>query len=133
MPQLTYTEKLETTTCWCGIHLAVPANLLRHAKDDSSNSIYCPLGHKFYFGETNKERLEEETRRRQEAERRARATRELLAAEERSHSATRGHLTRQKRRVSAGVCPVEGCHRHFQNLDRHMQSKHPEFVAEQRA
>ena len=57
MPTMTYTETLETTTCWCGIHLAVPSNLLEWAREDSDNHIYCPRGHKFVFGNSNREKL----------------------------------------------------------------------------
>lgn len=131
MPELVYTETLETTSCWCGIHLAVPENLLHWARQSKANAIYCPLGHTFVFGNSFEEKLKKEQERRAEAERRAQATRDLLAAEERSHAATRGHLTRTKRRVAHGVCPC--CNRTFQQLDRHMQAKHPGFVKENAA
>jgi len=43
---------------------------------------------------------------------------------ERNHSkAIRGELTKLKKRVTNGVCPC--CHRSFQNLRRHMATKHP--------
>jgi hypothetical protein len=57
-----------------------------------------------------------------EARRRERAVRDLLEQEENSHRATRGHLTRVKKRVQNGVCPK--CNRTFQNLQRHMASQH---------
>jgi hypothetical protein len=126
--ELTYTETLVTTSCWCGIHLAVPDNLLRWAKQSQRNSIYCPIGHTFVFGDSFEEKYRQEQERRAAAERRAQATRDLLAAEERSHSATRGHLTRTKKRVAHGVCPC--CNRTFQQLSRHMASRHPEYVQE---
>lgn len=118
MTQLTYTETLTVTSCWCGIHVAVPDNLLRYCKNHKGKAIFCPLGHEFVFTDTNEEKLAEERRRHQ-------ATRDLLRQEERSHQATRGHLTRQRKRASAGVCPC--CNRTFQQLARHMKSKHPEF------
>ena len=49
-----------------------------------------------------------------------------LKAEERSHSATRGHVTRQKKRAAAGVCPC--CNRTFKQLARHMERKHPNYT-----
>lgn len=45
---------------------------------------------------------------------------------ERRLSATRGVVTRIKNRVSNGVCPC--CNRHFRNLYKHMESKHPNYV-----
>jgi len=113
-----YTERLTVTTCWCGIRLAIPDNLYRFAHDHEGHQIYCPLGHKFLYTETNEEKLARE--RKAHA-----ATRDLLAAEERSHAATKGSVTKLKKRVAAGVCPE--CKRSFQNLARHMHSKHPEY------
>lgn len=128
MTDLTYTETLRVVHCWCGIAVAVPQNLNRRAQEDSNVGIYCPVGHKFFYTETTKEKLEraqEELRREQQ---RHRDTREWLRSEERSHAATRGHLTRVKKRVQHGVCPC--CNRTFQNLQRHMTSKHPDYSAE---
>lgn len=122
MTQLNYTETLTVTSCWCGIHLAVPDNLLRFAQNHKDHSIYCPIGHKFVFKDTFEEKLETERRRHQ-------ATRDLLHQEERSHVATRGHLTRQRKRVEAGVCPC--CNRTFKQLAAHMKNKHPDFKPEE--
>ena len=117
--ELTYTERLIVTSCWCGINLAVPEPLHRWAKNDQRNHIYCPLGHTFVFRDDYRTKYES-------ANRRAQANLDLLRAEERSHTATRGHLTRTKKRVAAGVCPC--CNRTFQNLARHMKGQHPEYV-----
>ena len=119
--QMTYTETLVVTHCWCGIGLAVPENLYSHAQQTDRNHIYCPLGHTFVFRDNYEKKLEAEQRRH-------RATKDLLHAEERSHIATRGHLTRTKKRVAAGVCPC--CHRTFQQLARHMKNKHPDYIEE---
>jgi hypothetical protein len=118
-PTIDYTETLVVTHCWCGISLAVPSNLEAHARERDGFAIYCPIGHTFVYRDSYEKKLKAERQRHE-------ATRELLAAEERSHTATRGHLTRQKKRVAAGVCPC--CHRHFENLERHMGSKHPDFA-----
>lgn len=129
--QLTYTGTLTVTQCWCGVRHAVPTELYemverQHCDGREQTNIYCPLGHAWSFaGEGEAADL----RRRLESEqKRLKATRDLLRAEERSHTATRGHLTRQKKRVANGVCPC--CNRTFKQLARHMKSKHPEFVAE---
>jgi hypothetical protein len=119
MTQMTYSETLTVTHCWCGIALAIPDNLYRVANDEGKG-VYCPLGHSFVYGNSNAEQLAKERQRHQ-------ATRDLLRAEERSHAATRGALTKTKKRAAAGVCPC--CQRSFQNVARHMKSKHPEFPA----
>lgn len=76
--------------------------------------------------ETFETKYRKEVERREAAERRVQATRDLLYAEERSHAATRGHLTRTKKRGGHGVCPC--CNRTFQQLARHMKSKHPDYA-----
>jgi hypothetical protein len=119
MTTISYTGELTVVTCWCGIHLAIPSTLYDVAHRDGT-SVYCPLGHAFSWSDTTKKELER-------ARYRLQATQELLAQEERSHAATRGHLTRQRKRVAAGVCPC--CHRTFQQLARHMAAKHPEFAS----
>lgn len=119
---------LTTMECGsCGIAFAMPESK-RAECERNGGSWYCPNGHSRVYKETFKQKYEREQQRRQEAERRTRATRDLLAAEERSHNATKGHLTRTKKRASAGVCPC--CNRTFQQLARHMKAKHPGFVKE---
>jgi hypothetical protein len=119
--EMTYTETLVVTHCWCGIALAIPENLHRFAKTKPTD-VYCPLGHIFVFRDTYKEQYEAEQRRHQ-------ATKDLLEHEEKSHAATRGHLTRQRKRAQAGICPC--CNRSFQQLARHMKTKHPDFRPEE--
>lgn len=126
MTQVTYSETLIATHCWCGIAVGLPFSLHRHMKQSEKNSAYCPIGHSFHFGGSFETQLEQEKEARERAERRAQATRDLLSAEERSHTATRGHLTRHKKRASVGVCPC--CNRQFQNVARHMKCKHPDFA-----
>jgi hypothetical protein len=117
-PTMTFSETLTVTSCWCGVNLAIPANLYRYARNHSNYSIYCPLGHTFFYRNSFEDELKRERRQHE-------ATRELLHAEERSHVATRGHLTRARRRAAAGVCPC--CHRSFENVARHVKTKHPDF------
>lgn len=128
---LSYTGQLVVTTCWCGIRHAVPEELYdlvhrQHEDGRAQRSIYCPLGHPWTFaGESRTAQLERELA----STRRSRAAaHDLLRAEERSHAATRGHLTRAKRRTAAGVCPC--CHRTVKQLADHMATKHPEYVGE---
>jgi hypothetical protein len=115
---LDYTETLVVTSCWCGIALAIPANLHSYARNHANYNVYCPLGHTFVYRDTYEEQLKQERRRHE-------ATRDLLAHEERSHSATKGQLTKARKRAAAGVCPC--CQRTFQNVARHVKTKHPEF------
>ena len=84
-----------------GIAHAIPSSLDR-AATESRQTVYCPLGHAWWRGESKAEKLEKQLA---EARRRHQASRDLLAAEERSHAATRGHITRLKNRAAAGVLP----------------------------
>ena len=120
MPEMTYSETLVVTHCWCGIALAIPDTLYSFAKS-KPHDVYCPLGHVFVFRDTFKERYERERRSHE-------ATRDLLAQEERSHRSTRGALTKARRRAAAGVCPC--CKRSFQNVARHVAHMHPDFQPE---
>lgn len=123
MSELTYSETLTVISCWCGIHFAIPDNRYGWMKRSKQNQCYCPNGHQMHFAETMDEKLQRERERHQ-------ATRELLAAEERSHRATRGQLTKTRKQVHRaehGVCPH--CKRHFVNVERHVKTKHPERLA----
>ena len=131
MTTIAYTGTLKVVTCWCGIAHAIPEELYgfverQHRDGRPQKNIYCPLGHTWAFaGEGEAARLQRELT---DSRRRHAATRDLLDAEERSHSATKGHLTRTKRRIAKGVCPC--CHRSFVNVARHMNAKHPEYGTE---
>lgn len=127
MSTLTYTGTLQICSCWCGIRLAVPVSLYDEAKRHGK-AIHCPIGHTFVYGNTLEKQLSQAQREAAEAQRRVRATRDLLDHEQRSHAATRGHLTRHKKRAAAGVCPC--CNRTFQQLARHMAGRHPGYVRE---
>lgn len=128
MSTLTYNGALVVRTCWCGIRHAIPSELATTAEENKGQVVYCPLGHE-WVASVHEQREADRLRGLLQNERqRLSATRDLLKHEERSHAATRGHLTRAKKRAHAGVCPVQGCKRHFKDLERHMASKHPGFA-----
>ena len=129
MATMTYTGTLVVTSCWCGIHLAIPEDLHDFARR-KKHTVYCPLGHQFIYSNSIEEQLEEAQAALAREQKRRRATADLLAQEERSHTATKGHVTRAKKKlekVVAGVCPVDGCHRHFADLRKHISTKHPDY------
>lgn len=121
MSTLTYTGALTVVSCHCGIVYAIPDNLDSQAHLHKGREVYCPLGHRWVYRDSFEQQLERERQRHQ-------ATRDLLRAEERSHAATRGQVTKLRKRVAAGVCPC--CHRTFQQLARHMAAKHPDWKRE---
>ena len=92
---------------------------------------YCPNGHNIHFlGPTKAEILQrelDETKRRLDMARSDRdAIREVKNREIAGLKVTAGKakakLARVEHRVANGVCPE--CHRSFQNLRRHMATKH---------
>lgn len=128
MPKtMTYTGSLVVTSCWCGIHLAIPSDLHSLARRNKGQAVYCPLGHQFIYNGTMEEERDKAREEAKRARQREQAVRDLLEHEEHSHRATRGHVTRLKKRVAAGVCPC--CNRTFKDLARHMSGQHPDYVA----
>lgn len=129
---MTFTGELVVTSCWCGINVAVPSSMYRWAQADSANHIYCPLGHTFVYGTNETDRQRERADRLASQLRAARAsttaTRDQLLAERRSNAAYRGWITRLRNRVANGVCPVNDCHRHFENVERHIAAVHPDWA-----
>lgn len=110
--------------CDCGIPFAMPDYLQRRLRQ-SGDSFYCPKGHGQHYAKSEVDRLREKL---------AEQTRETTAAYERAgqaskeRDAAKRELTRMKRRAKAGVCPC--CNRTFQQLARHMNAKHPDYVDE---
>lgn len=119
---LTYSGKLTTMSCWCGIHFAIPTELFDNLHRTGNNG-YCPLGHTFSWNTTTADR---ERARRESAEATNTHLRDQLAAERRQHAATKGKLTKTKKRVAGGACPC--CDRSFVDLARHMAGQHPDYV-----
>lgn len=115
----------------CGIPFGIPVQFQRDRRQDRE-SFWCPNGHKqAYIGETDAEKLE---KARQQLERERTRTRQVADqrdAAERSNTALRGVVTRKTKqltRVKNGVCPE--CNRTFQDLARHMTTKHPHDTKE---
>jgi len=98
----------------------------------SGASFHCPWGHSqvFTLGETEEEKLRRERDRlkQQAARLHQRIIEERDRADHERHRANgyKGHATRISRRVKAGVCIC--CNRTFQDLARHMSTKHPTFT-----
>jgi len=105
------------------------------ARREDHGTFFCPVGHRQHYpGESP---LERERRLRQTAERQAGyarasrdAARDQAEAAERSARAYKGHATRLRNRIAAGICPVPDCRRSFQNVRRHIAGQHPAWAHE---
>ncbi len=122
--QLTYSGTLVLRRCWCGIRHAIPSEL-DYMITNEGHSGYCPLGHSYvHRGKTDEQKQKERADR---LAARLTSTQDQLEAAERSKSALKGVVTRTKRRIGNGVCPVQGCKRHFKNVDAHITRMHPDY------
>jgi hypothetical protein len=128
---ISVTQTLVMTTCTeCGILMAIPLEFDARLRSTHRN-FYCLNGHpQHYAGKTEIENLREKCKRLEddrdwwsdqfESEREAHATTE---ARRRAEKAAK---TKMKNRIAKGVCPC--CNRHFENLQRHIESEHPDYV-----
>ncbi len=123
MTTLQHTQSLVVVTCWCGMAHAIPAALNDHTNDNPNNRVYCPLGHTWVRKDGPLQQTERELKRAQDTLARTEAR---LRTTEASRRATLGQLTKERKRVANGVCPV--CKRNFVALGRHMHTKHPDFT-----
>ena len=94
------------------------------ARRDDGRSFYCPNGHSLSYKGT-RHKLERDLKTAKDRAARERALRDQAEA---SLRATKGVVTKQRKRlerVANGVCPC--CNRSFRDLKRHMQTKHPDY------
>lgn len=115
----------EIETCYkCSCVFAMLAEQMRSLRE-KGGSFWCPNGHSQHYRESEVQKLR---RRLEQSQDRERSNREWAEATERSLAATKGVVTRIKRRVGNGVCPC--CHRTFKQLVEHMKRKHPDYREE---
>ena len=116
------TVELELRECPnCGSFVALTKEQWRRRREGRENGYWCPNGHKYGWWET------EEDRQRKRAE-----VAESKVAALNNHNdnllTELGRKTKEikniHKRTKAGVCTF--CHRTFQNVARHMTSKHSE-------
>lgn len=129
-----YTGTLVVETCpTCHVIHGVPRDMIDRAHADHSRGVYCPNGHRWvYIGKTT---AQKERERAELAERRlgwaeARANRIDLERQAEANRARtlKGHVTRLRNRIAAGVCPVQSCRRNFANVREHIASEHPAWA-----
>lgn len=121
---MTTFDTLTATECSaCGVQFAMPDGMLK-AKQGNGQTFYCPNGHSLSWAKTDADRLRDEL-----ATTKTRLLREREAREqaERQARAYKGEVTKAKKRAAAALCPC--CNRSFVQLRRHLENKHPEFVA----
>ncbi len=120
---------VDTSCCACGMVFSVPETWLEQRRANGE-SFFCPNGHSLSYKETTvkklEKQLENEKQRREWAEKNEAAAREQEQTARRAEAIVRGKLKAQSERVKNGVCPC--CNRTFQDLQRHMNTKHPDWT-----
>lgn len=106
----------------CGVHWMMPQYINNQRLKDKGN-FYCPNGHSQAYIECEADKLRRERDRL--AQRLAEKDDTIKDLENRRRAAV-GQVTKLRNRVSHGVCPC--CNRTFENLQRHMASKHPTYA-----
>ena len=123
----TKTVTIEHVSCGaCGVVFGLEEDFYA-SRRRTGHDFYCPNGCKVSWSETTEDRLK---RSLEDARRRAASAEGRAERIERSRRAYKGQLTKVKNRVSKGVCPC--CNRTFQDLARHMETKHPDYASEAR-
>lgn len=121
MPMFNYTETIAMVTencCTCGIIFGM-TTYYQQERRTKGEYFYCPNGHpqKYTYAivpELERKLAQERSRHDQ--------TRAALRDKEAALKAESERLERLNKRVKNGVCPC--CKRTFQNLSRHMKTKH---------
>jgi ssDNA-binding Zn-finger/Zn-ribbon topoisomerase 1 len=124
--------QLVTINCGCcgGVY-AIGERYHQQARQEGTswNCPYCQTGWGF-SGRGENRQLREELERANSRLANERARSERIAQQrdriDASRRAVKGHLTRIRNRVKNGVCPC--CNRTFSDLQRHMETKHPDFA-----
>ena len=121
--QLRAPTKLTTMDCGkCGGTFALNERF-RLEREENGGSWYCPYCRTSWrYTESENDKLRRQLKN---AEKRAEWARQDAKHAENRRRAAAGQLTKIKRRVSRGVCPC--CNRTFENLAKHMESKHPDY------
>ncbi len=105
--------------CNCGTIFAMTEDLNKRLRNNHE-TFFCPSGHRqSYTGESAAEKWK---RIAELSESKRAFAEKSSAASNRRASAARGQVTKIKNRVKNGVCLF--CNRTFDDLARHMHSKH---------
>ena len=117
-------ERYITTTCFdCGVAIAMPYSFMAQRRRDLRN-FFCLNGHMQCYIESEADKVRKELSAKQlELDRQKREADWQRQLREKADK-DRKKVERKLKRVEKGVCPH--CNRSFENIRRHMESKHSE-------
>lgn len=132
------TETFHVVSCYtCGVPFGITSSIYRRVVTDAEGSVHCPAcGNMTCWCESKAEkeikRLQGELKtantKTEMSKRTAEIEMDKRQRAENSLRTTKGVVTKIKQRVGKGVCPC--CNRSFRDLQRHMNSKHPDYSEE---
>ena len=108
--------------CTCGVLFGMDDGVYCNRADDGAR-FFCTNGHGQSFTESTVSKQRRQIERLTQRE--AMLQDEITAANRRAN-AFKGQATKLRKRALGGTCPC--CNRSFQNLTRHMKTKHPDFL-----
>lgn len=115
----------------CAIQFAAPPRFIKERREDGK-SFYCPSGHTMSFHETEIDKLKKQLQREKENtewwKNTAASKDKTIKGQNIAIGKVKAKLHRTETRVSHGICPC--CNRSFVNMQRHMKTKHPDYVKE---
>ena len=107
----------------CGVIYGITEEFAR-MKQAAGESYVCPNGHRLSWKDSEADVLR---RHLASANQDAEWYKARHAEAEGSLRATRGVVTKLKKKVQAGVCPVDDCRRNFVNVGSHVRRMHPDW------
>lgn len=117
MPRVTELTELQCGNC--GVFHAIPTAMYESCRSEGG-FWHCPNGHSRGWSEGSI------SRERDRLKQKVAQLDDEIAALKLSEATAQKKLVAAKRRAVAGVCPC--CNRTFDNVQRHMKSKHPNVV-----
>lgn len=106
--------------CNCGIPFFLTASFYKECQNNPDRWFFCPNGHTQHYTKSKSQIKIDELEKSLEFAKKDRQDVENALMETISE---KNKLSRQLKRVHRGVCPC--CNRTFENLQKHMASKHP--------
>lgn len=112
----------------CGSIIVLSERKYSDAKEKGVR-FYCENGHHQVFVTNENQKLRQQLEMKERQIKGITESRDWyerrLKTEQKTSAAFKGQITKIKNRVGNGVCPC--CNRTFQNLQRHMTCKHPDY------
>jgi len=119
--------------CNCGVMFALTQEL-KNELLSSKRDFYCPNGHRqHYLGESDDAKIKRLQRERDAERENAENAWKQHDAEKRRRAKAERELKTAKpmvERAKRAVCPAPGCKRQIVQMKRHLDTCHPDFVAE---